>query len=211
MAELFYDDDADLTLIQGKNVAVIGYGSQGHAHALNLRDSGVDVRIGLAPGSKSRAKAEAEGLRVLPVAEAVEEADEPGEGGDLVQELRNHVAKDIGPGLAKAALAIRVNGEMKDLTTTLATDTELAAAYTAAHEHYLAARRALGVVEEIDHVSAGGMPTRVKCLHAVAGQALAEGPGVNLIADEVLAGIPGAFPELTCRCQAAGEDEAEAR
>jgi len=75
VAELFYDDDADLSLIQGKNVAVIGYGSQGHAHALNLRDSGVDVRIGLAEGSKSVAKAEAEGLRVLPVAEAVEEAD----------------------------------------------------------------------------------------------------------------------------------------
>ena len=75
MAELFYEDDADLTLIQGKNVAVIGYGSQGHAHALNLRDSGVDVRVGLKEGSTSIAKAEAEGLRVLPVAEAVEEAD----------------------------------------------------------------------------------------------------------------------------------------
>jgi ketol-acid reductoisomerase len=75
VAELFYDDDADLSLIQGKNVAVIGYGSQGHAHALNLRDSGVDVRVGLKEGSGSIAKAEAEGLRVLPVAEAVEEAD----------------------------------------------------------------------------------------------------------------------------------------
>ncbi|WP_067438690.1 ketol-acid reductoisomerase [Nocardioides jensenii] len=75
MAEMYYDDDADLSLIQGKNVAVIGYGSQGHAHALNLRDSGVDVRIGLQPGSKSRAKAEDEGLRVLTPAEAVEEAD----------------------------------------------------------------------------------------------------------------------------------------
>jgi ketol-acid reductoisomerase len=75
VAELFYDDDADLSIIQGKQVAVIGYGSQGHAHALNLRDSGVDVRIGLAPGSKSREKAEAEGLRVLDVADAVEEAD----------------------------------------------------------------------------------------------------------------------------------------
>ncbi|GAA2015040.1 MULTISPECIES: ketol-acid reductoisomerase [Nocardioides] len=75
MAEMFYDDDADLSLIQGKSVAVIGYGSQGHAHSLSLRDSGVDVRIGLQPGSKSRAKAEAEGLRVLTPAEAAEEAD----------------------------------------------------------------------------------------------------------------------------------------
>ena len=75
MADIFYDDDADLSLIQGKNVAVIGYGSQGHAHALNLRDSGVDVRVGLKENSTSRTKAEAEGLRVLNVAEAVEEAD----------------------------------------------------------------------------------------------------------------------------------------
>jgi ketol-acid reductoisomerase len=75
VAEMFYDDDADLALIQGKNVAVIGYGSQGHAHALNLRDSGVDVRVGLPEGSKSRPKAEEEGLRVLTPAEAVQEAD----------------------------------------------------------------------------------------------------------------------------------------
>ena len=75
MAEIFYDDDADLSIIQDRSVAVIGYGSQGHAHALNLRDSGVDVRIGLAEGSRSRAKAEAEGLRVLTVADAVKEAD----------------------------------------------------------------------------------------------------------------------------------------
>jgi ketol-acid reductoisomerase len=75
VAQMFYDDDADLALIQGKNVAVLGYGSQGHAHSLSLRDSGVDVRIGLPEGSKSRAKAEAEGLRVLTPAEAVEEAD----------------------------------------------------------------------------------------------------------------------------------------
>jgi ketol-acid reductoisomerase len=100
VAELFYDDDADLALIQGKNVAVIGYGSQGHAHALNLRDSGVDVRIGLAEGSKSKAKAEAEGLRVLPVAEAVEEADvivilTP----DQVQ--RHVYAESIAPNLAE--------------------------------------------------------------------------------------------------------------
>jgi ketol-acid reductoisomerase len=75
VTELYYDDDADLSIIQGRKVAVIGYGSQGHAHALSLRDSGVDVRVGLAEGSKSKAKAEAEGLRVLAVAEAAAEAD----------------------------------------------------------------------------------------------------------------------------------------
>jgi ketol-acid reductoisomerase len=75
VAEMFYDDDADLSVIQARNVAVLGYGSQGHAHALSLRDSGVDVRVGLPEGSKSRAKAEAEGLRVLTPSEACEEAD----------------------------------------------------------------------------------------------------------------------------------------
>ena len=64
-AEMFYDSDADLSIIQGRNVAILGFGSQGHAHALSLRDSGVDVRVGLPEGSKSRAKAEAQGLRVL--------------------------------------------------------------------------------------------------------------------------------------------------
>ncbi|GGU00731.1 MULTISPECIES: ketol-acid reductoisomerase [Streptomyces] len=74
MAELFYDDDADLSIIQGRKVAVIGYGSQGHAHALSLRDSGVDVRVGLHEGSKSKAKAEEQGLRVVTPAEAAAEA-----------------------------------------------------------------------------------------------------------------------------------------
>jgi ketol-acid reductoisomerase len=73
--EIFYDDDADLSIIQGRKVAVIGYGSQGHAHALSLRDSGVDVRIGLPEGSKSRAKAQEQGLKVLSPAEASKEAD----------------------------------------------------------------------------------------------------------------------------------------
>jgi ketol-acid reductoisomerase len=75
VAELFYDDDADLAIIQSRRVAVLGYGSQGHAHALSLRDSGVDVRVGLPETSRSRAKAEAEGLRVVTPYEAAEEAD----------------------------------------------------------------------------------------------------------------------------------------
>lgn len=74
-AEKFYDDDADLSVIQGKKVAVIGYGSQGHAHALNLRDSGVEVVVGLRDGSRSVAKAEEAGLPVKPIAEAVAWAD----------------------------------------------------------------------------------------------------------------------------------------
>jgi ketol-acid reductoisomerase len=72
---MFYDKDADLRLIQGKNVAVIGYGSQGHAHSLNLRDSGVAVKVGLAPGSRSRAKAQAAGLEVDDVAAVSKWAD----------------------------------------------------------------------------------------------------------------------------------------
>jgi len=71
---MYHEEDADLSIIQGRKVAIIGYGSQGHAHALNLRDSGVDVRVGLKDGSPSRAKAEAEGLKVTSVAEAVKEA-----------------------------------------------------------------------------------------------------------------------------------------
>ena len=74
-AELFYDNDGDLSIIQGRKVAVLGFGSQGHAHAMSLRDSGVDVRVGLAEGSKSRAKAEEAGLRVVDPATAAAEAD----------------------------------------------------------------------------------------------------------------------------------------
>jgi len=75
VAEIYYDDDADLGLIAARKVAVLGYGSQGHAHALSLRDSGVDVRVGLPEASASRAKAEAQGLRVVSPGRACAEAD----------------------------------------------------------------------------------------------------------------------------------------
>ena len=109
MAELFYDDDADLSIIAGRKVAVIGYGSQGHAHALNLRDSGVDVRVGLREGSASRAKAENEGLRVVSVVEAVKEADvvvilAP----DQVQ--RHVYAEEIAPNLNEGAALVFGHG-----------------------------------------------------------------------------------------------------
>ncbi len=100
MAELYYDDDADLSIIQGKKVAVVGYGSQGHAHAQNLRDSGVDVRVALRTGSNSQAKAEADGFTVVPVAEAAQWAD-------LImilapdQHQRGIYAEDIAPYLSE--------------------------------------------------------------------------------------------------------------
>ncbi|WP_258723826.1 ketol-acid reductoisomerase [Cellulomonas sp. NS3] len=109
MAELFYDDDADLSLIAGKKVAVIGYGSQGHAHALNLRDSGVDVTVGLREGSSSRVKAENEGLKVLPVVEAVQ-------GADVVvilapDQVQRHLYRDeIAPNLKDGAALVFGHG-----------------------------------------------------------------------------------------------------
>jgi ketol-acid reductoisomerase len=100
VTEIFYDNDADLAVIQGKKVAVIGYGSQGHAHAQNLRDSGVEVVVGLKPDSKSRAKAEEAGFKVLPTSEATTWADvivilAP----DQVQ--RHLYAQDIEPNLSQ--------------------------------------------------------------------------------------------------------------
>jgi len=74
-ATIYYDSDADLDLLESRKVAILGYGSQGHAHALNLKDSGVDVRVGLREGSSSWAKAEEAGLRVLSIADACKEAD----------------------------------------------------------------------------------------------------------------------------------------
>ena len=75
MARMYYDTETNLNLLDGKTIAIIGYGSQGHAHALNLKDSGIDVIVGLYPGSKSAQKAKDEGLKVLSVAEAAKAAD----------------------------------------------------------------------------------------------------------------------------------------
>ena len=101
MATVYYDKDADLGLLQGKKIAIIGYGSQGHAHALNLKDSGCDVRVGLYAGSRSWKAAEEAGLRVLPTADAAAEADmimilTP----DTVQPeiYREAIAPHLGPG-----------------------------------------------------------------------------------------------------------------
>jgi ketol-acid reductoisomerase len=109
MAKIYYDTDANLDLIQQKRIAIIGYGSQGHAHALNMRDSGCDVVVGLPDGSKSRAKAEAEGLRVLSPAQAAEQAD-------VIMILipdQHHRAvfeRDIRPGLAPGKMLMTAHG-----------------------------------------------------------------------------------------------------
>ncbi|WP_370247339.1 DUF501 domain-containing protein [Nocardioides sp.] len=91
------------------------------------------------------------------------------------------------PRAASLIGTLEADGVMRTMQARLGEDAELAAAYRAAHEHYLAARAALGEVPEIEGVSAGGMPDRVKCLHVLAGHALAAGPGVNPLGDEVLA------------------------
>jgi len=90
------------------------------------------------------------------------------------------------PRAASRIGTLEASGLMKEMQDRLATDPELAAAYRAAHERYLEARTAIGEVAEIEGISAGGMPDRVKCLHVLAGQALAQGRGVNPLGDEVL-------------------------
>lgn len=92
----------------------------------------------------------------------------------------------VDPFAASAISTLEASGLMRRMQDRLATDPELAAAYAAAHEDYLARRARLGSVEEIEGISAGGMPTRVKCLHALAGHALAAGPGVQPFGDEAL-------------------------
>jgi ketol-acid reductoisomerase len=105
---MFYDDDADLSKLDGKTVAIIGYGSQGHAHALNLKDSGVDVVVGLRAGSASRAKAESHGLKVL---EPVDAAS----AGDLVMiltpdELQGEIWEGLKDGIAAGNMLLFAHG-----------------------------------------------------------------------------------------------------
>ncbi len=109
MAKLYYDKDADLSLLQDKTIAVIGYGSQGHAHALNAKDSGMNVIIGLYEGSKSKAKAEADGLRVFTVAEATKQADVVMMAiHDTIQ--ADVYAQEVGPNLKPGAMLMFAHG-----------------------------------------------------------------------------------------------------
>lgn len=106
------------------------------------------------------------------------------------------------PAATAAMSKLEANQVMPELTTLLAEDESVAAAYRSAHEAYLADRAQFGEVPEIDGISAGGMPTRVKCLHALAGHALAAGAGVNPIGDAALARSSWS-PEV-CRCEEPG-------
>jgi hypothetical protein len=90
------------------------------------------------------------------------------------------------PRLTGAISTLESSGMMREMTDRLGSDAELAGAYAAAHQDYLRRRDELGQIDEIDGVSAGGMPTRVKCLHVLVGHSLAAGPGVNPLGDEAL-------------------------
>lgn len=94
------------------------------------------------------------------------------------------------PRLASAIGTLEAEGVMKEMTERLGEDEDLAARYRAAHEDYLRRRELLGDVPEVAGISAGGMPTRVKCLHVLVGHSLAAGPGVNPLGDEALAMLP---------------------
>lgn len=102
------------------------------------------------------------------------------------------------PRATAAVSTLESTGLMREMTERLAEDPELAAAYRAAHDDYLRRRAALGDVPEIEGISAGGMPTRVKCLHVLVGHALAAGPGVNPLGDEALALLPEWWANRPC-------------
>lgn len=110
------------------------------------------------------------------------------------------------PRAAGAIGTLESSGLMRDMEARLASDPDLAAAYRAAHEAYLADRAALGSVEEIDGISAGGMPTRVKCLHVLVAHALAAGPGVNPLGDEALAALGPWWTDGSCHDAAAAAE-----
>ena len=104
------------------------------------------------------------------------------------------------PRAVAAVSTLEAGGLMREMSDRLEHDPELAAGHRRAHEHYLAARAELGEVPEIDGISAGGMPARVKCLHVLVGHALAAGPGVSPLGDEALALVEHAWRPDTCTC-----------
>ena len=163
MAKTYHDNDADLSLIQAKKVAIIGYGSQGHAHALNLKDSGVDVKIGLREGSKGADKARAAGLEVLSVADAAKWADTV---MLLVpDQTAAAVYKEVEPGLAKGKTLMFAHGfniRFRTITPPADVDVSLVAPKSPGHR-----------VREV-FTEGGGVPGLVAVEQDASGNALAE-------------------------------------
>ncbi len=174
MAKTYYDNNADLTLIQAKKVAIIGYGSQGHAHALNLKDSGVQVKVGLAANSKSVAKAQKAGLEVTTVAEATKWADVV---MVLVpdQTAAKLYAEEIGPNLTAGKMLLFAHGfniHFKTIVPAAGIDVGMAAPKAPGHR-----------VREV-FIEGGGVP----CLIAVHQDATGNAHALNL---SYLKGIGG--------------------
>jgi ketol-acid reductoisomerase len=162
MAKTYHDQDADLSLIQAKKVAIIGYGSQGHAHALNLKDSGVEVKVGLRAGSKGAEKAKAAGLEVLPVAEAAQWAD------TIMVLVPDQTAaavyKEIEPGLTKGKTLMFAHGfniRFRTITPPADVDVSLVAPKSPGHR-----------VREV-FTEGGGVPGLVAVEQDASGNALA--------------------------------------
>ncbi len=163
MAKTYHDPDADLSLIQAKKVAIIGYGSQGHAHALNLKDSGVEVKIGLRAGSKGAEKAKASGLEVLSVADAAQWAD-------VIMVLvpdqtAAAVYKEIEPGLSKGKTLMFAHGfniRFRTITPPADVDVSLVAPKSPGHR-----------VREV-FTEGGGVPGLVAVEQDASGNALAQ-------------------------------------
>jgi ketol-acid reductoisomerase len=160
-ANVYYSDDADPSLLQGKTVAVIGYGSQGHGHALNLKDSGVDVIVGLREGSSSVAKAEAQGLKVLPIAEAAAAADivmllAPDTEQKAIYD--EHVAANLQPGNA-VAFAHGFNVRFGRITAPEGVDV------------FMVAPKGPGHLVRRTYVEGGGVPTLIAVEQDASGKA----------------------------------------
>ena len=161
MAKTYHDNDADLSLIQAKKVAIIGYGSQGHAHALNLKDSGVDVKIGLREGSKGAEKARAAGLEVVSVADAAKWADTI----MVPDQTAAAVYKEVEPGLTDGKTLMFAHGfniRFRTVTPPAGVDVSLVAPKSPGHR-----------VREV-FTEGGGVPGLVAVEQDASGNALAE-------------------------------------
>ncbi len=183
MANVYYEKDADRSLIAGRKVAVIGYGSQGHAHALNLKESGIDVRVGLRESSAAVAKAESAGLRVLPVAAAAKEADLVmllGPDTEHKAIFGEHIAPNLQPG---DALFVGHGFSVRFKQVVAPAEVDVA----------LVAPKGPGHLVRRTYMEGGGVP----CLIAVAQDASGSARGLALAYADVIGGARAGVLETT--------------